>query len=148
MSNFTSAHCSKNTSMPDGLVNTSHWYVSICAKARNRSVPFIGQICMDGNSNTSAPRLRNFSASLCIRCFGRVRTTLVPAKGSLSYQPKSSASAQTFPISRIAGVGSFSFSILPGSSETVEISLCCPAVVPWDKSAAGICGFIPAAISP
>ena len=103
---------------------------------------------MDGSSSTSAPFSRRRAAVLEIFSFGRVTRIFQPARGNFSYQAKSSARVQTFPTTIMAGVWIFAWSAAAFRVPTVATTRFWPAVVPLDKTAAGISGSIPAFIRP
>ena len=93
---------------------------------------------MVGSSSTSAPRLRNRSASARLRSRGLVTIIFLPNSVSFSYQLNSPASPQTSPTTMIAGVSSGFFFTSSGSFSSVLTIRLCFAVVPRLNNAAGV----------
>ena len=83
-----------------------------------------------------------------ISSFGLVSRTFTPARGRFSYQAKSSARAQTFPTTMMAGVWTVWAAQTASSVPRVATIRCWAAVVPRSSTAAGMSGSIPAARRP
>ena len=107
-----------------------------------------GRVSMQGASMTSAPSSRKRLVSVPKRSAGLVTATVRPRNGSLSYQSRVSANAQTSPTTRMAGL------VTPASREAsatvarVASTRRWRAVVPRSTMAAGVEGSMPAASRP
>ena len=117
-----------------------HFVTSLSSSLSTRS--------MEGISITSAPRFLSLLLSFPVLVLGLVTMIFFPKRGAFSTQQSLSLRVQTFPTTMIAGVGTGFFFSSSSMVEMVATLLCCLEVVPFDKTAAGMSGSIPASSKP
>ena len=130
-------------------MRASHSYAPIRSIARAMSGQgTMGTVSMQGYSTTSAPRSRSRPARVPARSLGRVTTTRLPFRGSLSNQSNRSPRAHTLPKTLMAGAPTRSAAAFSARVAAVASTRRCMGVVPCSTMDAGVSGSIPAATSP